>query len=65
VCPKGTVCSRVIHDVKGEITGGDFAALELDTAPGAEQYVCSCCREPIAVRENGLWRLRLARGWVS
>ena len=64
VCPSGTVCGRVVQDVVGEITGNDFSALELDGAPGAERYICSCCGEPVAERRNGKWRLRLRRGWV-
>ena len=63
-CPKGTVCGRVLRDVVGEITGADFSALELDTSPSAERYVCSCCGETIAERRHGIWRIRLQRGWV-
>ena len=66
VCPTGTVCGRILRDVAGKITGADFSALELDTSPATEQYVCSCCGKPVAVREQeAQWRVHLRRGWVS
>jgi len=64
VCPKGTLCGRMIRDAQDRITGDDFSASEAVAAPAGERYVCACCGRIVAMREDQRWRVHLRRGWV-
>jgi hypothetical protein len=64
VCPKGTLCGRILRDAQDRITGDDFSAAESEPAPAGDQYVCSCCGRIVAIREDQRWRVHLRRGWV-
>jgi hypothetical protein len=64
VCPKGTLCGRMMRDANDQITNGDFAALENCASADGQRYVCACCGRPVAVREPVRWRVHLRRGWV-
>jgi hypothetical protein len=64
VCPKGTLCGRMIRDAQDQITGDDFSATESDAAPAGDKYVCPCCGRIVAIREDQRWRVHLRRGWV-
>jgi hypothetical protein len=64
VCPKGTLCGRMIRDAQDEIAGDDFSAAESDAAPAGDNYVCPCCGRIVAIREGQRWRVHLRRGWV-
>jgi hypothetical protein len=63
VCPKGTLCGRIIRDANDQIADGDFIAVEQGRSDG-ERSVCSCCGRVVAVREDFRWRVHLRRGWV-
>jgi len=64
VCPKGTLCGRIIRDAEDRITDDDSTAAELDSTPVSDRYVCGCCGRIVAVREDQRWRVYLRRGWV-
>jgi len=64
VCPKGTLCGRMIRDAQDKITGDDFATVGSEAAPAGDKYLCACCRRIVAIREDQRWRVHLRRGWV-
>jgi hypothetical protein len=64
VCPKGTVCGRIMRDADDQIIDEDFAVREISFSPPDQGYVCACCGRPVAVREPVRWRVHLRRGWV-
>ena len=64
VCPKGTLCGRMVRDAQDRIAGDDFSAAESDVALAGDKYVCSCCGRIVAIREDQRWRVHLRRGWV-
>ena len=64
VCPKGTVCGRIMRDANDQIIDEDFAVREISFSPRDQGYVCACCSRPVAVREPVRWRVHLRRGWV-
>jgi hypothetical protein len=65
VCPKGTLCGRIVRNANDQISDGDFIPLENSSTPDRLHHVCVCCGRPVAVRENARWRLHLRRGWVQ
>jgi hypothetical protein len=64
VCPKGTLCGRIVRDAEDRITANDFSTAESGAAPTSDRYVCGCCGRIVAVREHQRWRVHLRRGWV-
>jgi len=64
VCPKGTVCGRIMRDANDQIIDEDFAVREISFSPRDQGYICTCCSRPVAVREPVRWRVHLRRGWV-
>jgi len=62
VCPKGTLCGRIVRDAQDRITGDDFAATESGAKPADDKYVCACCGRIVAAREDQRWRVHLRRG---
>ena len=64
VCPKGTVCGRIMRDANDQIIDEDFAVREISFSPRDQGYICACCSRPVAVREPVCWRVHLRRGWV-
>ena len=64
VCPKGTLCGRIIRDAEDRITDDDFSTAESDATPAGDRYVCGCCGRIVAMREDQRWRVYLRRGWV-
>ena len=64
VCPKGTVCGRMLRSAGDWIAGQDFATTDAAAAAADDRYVCTCCGRAVAVREYLRWRVHLRRGWV-
>jgi hypothetical protein len=64
VCPKGTLCGRIIRDAEDRITDDDFSTAESDATPAGDRYVCGCCGRIVAMREDQRRRVYLRRGWV-
>jgi len=65
VCPRGTLCGRMIRDAYDEISEGDFMPLENASSSDGRQYVCACCGRIVAARDDSHWRVHLRRGWVQ
>src|SRR5215475_400022 len=61
VCPKGTVCGRMMRDANDQIIDGDFAAREASSSSAAQRYLCACCGRTVAVREPVRLRVHLRR----
>ena len=64
VCPRGTLCGRIVRDAQDRIIGDDFSAVGCDAALTGDKYLCACCGRIVAVREDQRWRVHLRRGWV-
>ena len=64
VCPRGTLCGRMIRNAHDQIVSDDFVAPELRFSPADRQYVCACCGSTVAADEGIRWRVHLRRGWV-
>jgi hypothetical protein len=65
VCPKGTLCGRMVRDANDQISEGDFIALANASSVDSRQYVCVCCGRIVAARDDPRWRVHLRRGWVQ
>jgi hypothetical protein len=65
VCPRGTLCGRMIHDANDQISEGDFIPLENASSSDGRRYVCVCCGQIVAARHDPRWRVHLRRGWVQ
>jgi hypothetical protein len=65
VCPRGTLCGRMVRDANNQISDGDFILLENASAPDGEHYTCACCGRTVAARDDPRWRVHLRRGWVQ
>ncbi len=64
VCPRGSLCGRMIRDAHDQIVDADFAAPESRLSTADQQYLCACCGRTVAVREEVRWRVHIRRGWV-
>jgi hypothetical protein len=64
VCPRGTVCGRMVHDTSDRIIDDNFVILDNRVTGGEGRYLCACCGQAVAVREQSRWRIHLRRGWV-
>jgi hypothetical protein len=65
VCPKGTLCGRMVRDANDQVSNGDFTALGEASSPDDAHYVCACCGRIVAARDASRWRVHLRRGWVQ
>jgi len=65
VCPRGTLCGRVVRIATDQISEGDFIPLENASSFDDGQYVCVCCGRMVAARDGPRWRVHLRRGWVQ
>ena len=65
VCPRGTLCGRMIHDATHQISQGDFITLADASLSDAREYVCVCCGRIVAAWDDPRWRVHLRRGWVQ
>jgi hypothetical protein len=65
VCPRGTLCGRMIRDANDQLSEGDFVPVENASLSDGGQYVCACCGRIVAAREGFRWRAHLRRGWVQ
>jgi len=65
VCPKGTLCGRMIRAAIDQIADGDFTPADNASSPDGKHYVCACCGRTVAAREESRWRVYLRRGWVQ
>jgi hypothetical protein len=65
VCPRGTLCGRMVRDANDQISEGDFIALEKAALSDSRHFVCACCGRIVAARDDPRWRVHLRRGWVQ
>ena len=61
VCPKRTLCGRIMRHAEDRITDDDF--LQPKRMPRRrDRFVCGCCGRIAAMREDHRWRVYLRRG---
>jgi hypothetical protein len=65
VCPRGTLCGRMVRDVNDQVSEDDFILFEDASLTDGGQFVCACCGRIVAVRDDPRWRVHLRRGWVQ
>jgi hypothetical protein len=65
VCPRGTLCGRMVRDANDQIAEGDFMLLENASSSDGQEYICACCGRIVLARDDPRWRAHLRRGWVQ
>lgn len=65
VCPRGTLCGRMVRDGTDQISESDFMAVGDVSLSEDRLFLCACCGRVVAARDDQGWRVHLRRGWVQ
>ena len=49
VCPRGTLCGRMVRDVNEQASEDDFILFEDASSCDGRQFVCACCGRIVVV----------------